>query len=111
MALERRRPRLTIPPPDRAPRAALERRTLDGEAATPDERRLILDAMDSATNSLALGESNREEILIARRIPLVRESIRMFALMNDQRRYLGKAVSPFGSTPNRLVPTLSWPVS
>lgn len=65
----------------------LERRTLEGRQPSAEDRRLILDAMDSATNTLALGEPEREEILIARRILLACESIRIHALLNDQRDF------------------------
>ena len=73
---------------ERLPRLIdIERRASEGDAISRQDREDMLDGMESASSSLALADPDPCEIVLARRILLLCESIRLFAVANDQRRH------------------------
>jgi hypothetical protein len=72
---------------DRLPRLIdIERRVSEGFALSRNDLHDLIDGRESATSSLALADPDQCERFVARRILLLCESTRLFALMNDQRR-------------------------
>ncbi|MBK5966782.1 hypothetical protein CCR95_22570 [Thiocystis minor] len=65
----------------------IERRASEGYALSRNACDDMLDGMESASSSLALADPDPCEIVLARRILLWCESIRLFAVANDQRRH------------------------
>ncbi|MBK1723848.1 hypothetical protein [Thiocystis violacea] len=64
---------------------AIERRVLDGELLTGADLQTINDAIESATSTLAVGEFDRAEVILARRILVSCTAIRTHSIINDHR--------------------------
>ena len=75
---------------ERLPRLIdIERQAREGFALSHNDRQDIIDGMECASSSLALSEPNQHEIILARRILVICESIRLYAQINEQDRYNG----------------------
>ncbi len=73
---------------ERLPRLIdIERRAREGYAISRQDREDRLDGMESASSSLARADSDPCEIVIARRIRLLCESIGLLTVANHQRRH------------------------
>ncbi len=73
---------------ERLPRLIdIERRASEGYALSRNDREDLIDGMESASSSLSLADPDQHEIVLARRILLLCDSIRSLILINDQRRY------------------------
>ena len=76
---------------ERLPRLIdIERRAREGYALSRNDREDIIEGMECASSSLALIDPDRQELILARRILLLCDSIRSLILMNDQRRYCAR---------------------
>ena len=73
---------------ERLPRLIdIERRASDGYALSRNACDDMLDGMKSASSSLALADPDQHEVVLARRILVLCESIRLYAQINEQERY------------------------
>lgn len=73
---------------ERLPRLIdIERRASEGYALFRNARDDLIDEIECASSSLALGEPDQHEVALARRILVICESIRLYAQINEQERY------------------------